>query len=269
MCYYNGVKLLREKFIRLKQIELALEDHPFDNPLLLNGFDYGHSPVLKKSASGDGLELVEMEWGFLPHYITTRLEADKFRYGFKKDNGQFQPPVVTLNATSEEMLRHNKIFREAALSRRCLVLSTGFFEWRHVFPVNKRTGKPLKTPVKYPYRIGLKDKSYFFLAGIWQPWKDVETGEYVETYSIITTAANSLMAQIHNSRQRMPTILTEDLAWEWVFGNLAEEEISAIARFQFPASQLEVCTIAKDFRESAEPEAPFEYKELPAIELKE
>ena len=67
----------------------------------------------------------------------------------------------------------------------------------------QKTGKPLKTAVKYPYHIGLKDKEYFYIAGIWQPWKDVETGEYVETFSVVTTAANKIMEQIHNSKKRV------------------------------------------------------------------
>ena len=81
----------------------------------------------------------------------------------------------------------------------------------------------------------MKDREYFFIAGIWQPWKDTETGEYIETFSIVTTAANKLMERIHNSKKRMPTILTEDLAWEWLFGNPDEERITEIARYQFPA----------------------------------
>ena len=267
MCYYNGIKLERVKFIRLLDIVKPLEDQIFTNKLLLNGFDYGNSPVLKKTDTGNDFDIVEMEWGFLPPYIKTREEATRFRYGYKKENGQFQTPILTLNATSEEMLLPHKIFREAALNRRCLVLSSGFFEWRHVFPLGKKTGKPLKTAIKFPYRIGLKDKEYFFLAGIWQPWKDIQTGEYVETFSILTTIANPLMAQVHNSKKRMPTILPDELAWEWLFGNLSEERIKEIGRFQFPATQMEVCTVAKDFRESPEPEAHFEYKELPELIL--
>jgi len=100
---------------------------------------------------------------------------------------------------------------------------------RHVFPIGKKTGKPLKTAVKYPYHIEVKKQPYFFIAGVWQPLKDVETGVYVETFSVVTTAANQLMQQIYNSKKRMPTILTEDLAWEWLFGNLNEDRISEIA----------------------------------------
>ena len=50
----------------------------------------------------------------------------------------------------------------------------------------------------------------------------------------------------------MPTILTEDIDWEWLFGNIDEERISQIARFQFPAAQMEACTIPQDFMDSLE-----------------
>ena len=267
MCYYNGIKLTQIRKIKLKNFEKSISNYPFLNKDLFNGFDYGTAPVLKRREEEIDFDVVEMEWGFLPTYLKTREEVTRFRFGYKKENGQFQQPFITLNATSEEMLLSNKIFRDAALHRRCLILSTGFYEWRHIFPLGKKTGKPLKTAIKFPYHVGVKNKDYFFMAGIWQPWKDVETGEYVETFSIITTVANPLMAQIHNSRKRMPVILSDDDAWEWLFGNLSEEQISEIGRKQFPAAEMEVCSVAKDFRNSVEPDKEFEYTELPALSL--
>jgi putative SOS response-associated peptidase YedK len=50
----------------------------------------------------------------------------------------------------------------------------------------------------------------------------------VDTCAIVTTQANLFMEQIHNSKKRMPTILTDDLAWEWMFGKLTEKRISEI-----------------------------------------
>jgi putative SOS response-associated peptidase YedK len=267
MCYYNGQKVTRSEFIRLKNLEKVIAKYSFINRDLLIGFDYGKSAVLKRIDGVEDFEIVEMEWGFLPGYIRNREQAARFRTGYKKENGQWQEPILTLNAMSEEMLLPKKMYREAALARRCLILSSGFYEWRHVFPIGKKTGKPLKTAVKYPYHIGVKDREYFYIAGIWQPWTDSETGEYIETLSLVTTAANKLMEQIHNSKKRMPTILTEDLAWEWLFGNLDEQRITEIARFQFPAEQMEACTISKDFRTALEPSAPFAYEDLSALEL--
>lgn len=167
----------------------------------------------------------------------------------------------------EELLLPGKIYREATLKRRCLILSTGFFEWRHIFPLNKRTGEPLKTAIKYPYYISLKNKNYFYMAGIWQPWTDKVTGEYIESFAVVTTKANKLMEQVHNSKKRMPTILNEDLAYEWMFSNLDEQRILEIAASQYPSEEMQACTIAKDFREVIEPTKEFAYEDLPALEL--
>lgn len=274
MCYYNGVKVTKSEFIRLKSIEKIVAKYDFLNRPLHVGFDYNVAPVLKRIDGQEDFDIVQMEWGFLPTpnkwpFIKTREDALKMRHGYKDDKGKFNTPITTLNAVSEEMLLPNKMYRDAALNRRCLVLSTGFYEWRHVFPKNKKTGAPLKTAVKYPHRIKVKDREYFFMAGIWNPWTDSETGEHVETFTIVTTAANSLMKQVHNSKERQPTILTEDLAWEWLFGDLSEDRITEIGKYQFPANEMEVYTIAKDFREALDPTAPFIYPEteVPPLNL--
>ncbi|WP_276482837.1 SOS response-associated peptidase [Paraflavitalea pollutisoli] len=266
MCYYNGVKVTKIEYIRLKQLEKLIANYDFlSNPLHV-GFEYGQHPVLKKKEGEADFELVQMEWGFIPSYIRDRDAAQKMRFGYKDAAGVFHPMITTLNAVSEELLQPRKIYRQAALSRRCLVLSTGFYEWRHVFPVSKKTGKPVKTAIKYPYHISVKDKPYFFMAGIWQPWTDQQTGEYIETFAIITTAANTLMGQVHNSKQRMPTLLPEDLAFEWLLEDLSEERITAIARYQYPAADMEAYSIAKDFREAVDPSEAFAYEDLPALE---
>lgn len=267
MCYYNGQKVTRAEFIRLKQLEKLVAKYDFLNRDLQIGFDYNKNAVLKRQTGTEDFDIVQMEWGFIPNYLKSREDVDKMRHGYKDATGKFHPPITTLNAVSEELLFPGKIYRDAALRRRCLVLSTGFFEWRHVYPLNKRTGQPLKTALKYPYYITLKEKEYFYMAGLWQPWTDKATGEYVESFAIVTTAANKLMEQVHNSKKRMPTILTEDLAYEWLFGEPDEKRISEIAKNQYPAEEMQACTIAKDFREVLEPTKQFAYEDLPALEL--
>jgi putative SOS response-associated peptidase YedK len=272
MCYYNGQKVARAEYIRLKQLEKAIAHYDFLDRDLQIGFDYNLNAVLKPVKDREDFDIVQMEWGFLPDRwfgkpLDTREKIFAFRNGYKDASGKFIPGITTLNAMAEELVQPGKIYKESALNRRCLVLSTGFFEWRHVHRINKRTGKPNKTSEKYPYYITVKDRPYFFMAGVWKPWTDVNTGEYVETFAIVTTAANSLMEQIHNSKKRMPTILNEDLAWEWMFGNPDEKRISEIACTQYPAEEMQACTIAKDFREVLEPAKPFAYEDLPALEL--
>jgi putative SOS response-associated peptidase YedK len=238
---------------------------------LMSGFEYGQYPVLKGAKDNQDFDLVKMEWGFLPDpdkwpFIKTREDAIRMREGYKDEKGKFHPQITTLNATAEEMLLPGKMYRDAALKRRCLVLSSGFYEWRHIYPVNKKSGLPLKTAVKYPYYISLPGKEYFYMAGIYNPWTDLKTGEHVETFAIVTTKANPLMKQVHNSKERMPTILDEDLAYEWLFGEPDEKRISEIARTQFDAGKMNAFTIAKDFRTALDPSAPFDYgDELPPL----
>lgn len=140
-----------------------------------------------------------------------------------------------------------------------------FYEWRHQYRLNKRTGEQLKSADKYPYHIGLKDKKYFFIAALWQSWTDKDTGEIVDTVALVTTEANSLMRQIHNSKKRMPTILSDELAWEWMMEDLSEERIKELATYQISPLEMEASTIGKDFRTSGTPTKAFVYAEVPEL----
>lgn len=260
MCYYNGVKIVKATNIQLGQFEKTIAPLSVMNQTVAVGFDYNLFPVLKANEDKTSFDLVPMEWGFIPQYIPNREALLLFRNGGTDPvSGKFSPPIITLNAIGEELLQ-KPMYKSSALSRRCLVLSSGFFEWQHIYPIGKKTGKPLKTAVKYPYYISVPEQDYFFMAGIWTPWTDKSTGEYVESFSIITTRANALMEKIHNSKKRMPVILNEALATEWLMGNPLPERISAIATYQFPAEKMAAYPLAKDFLSSPDPlkEVPHE-----------
>ena len=270
MCYYNGQKVEHAEFIRLKGLEKLVANYDFLNRSLEDGFAYGNTAVLKPQAGKEDFDLIQMEWGFLPDTwygrpINTRALANEFRRGYTNPSGVFVPGITTLNAMGEELLLPHKIYRQSALERRCLVLSTNFYEWQHVFPKNKRTGQPLKSAIKIPYYITLKDKPYFYMAGIYKPWTDVETGETIETVTIDTTAApeGHIMAKIHNIKKRMATILNEDLAYEWIFDkNMKEKRITEIATTVYPSEEFAVHTIAKDFKTAMDPTEPFVYEDI-------
>jgi putative SOS response-associated peptidase YedK len=87
--------------------------------------------VLKRYPEKEDFDIVQMEWGFIPHYLNTKEDVFKMRNGYKDDSGTYRPPIITLNAVCEELLQPGKIYRDATLKRRWLVLSTGFFEWRY------------------------------------------------------------------------------------------------------------------------------------------
>lgn len=271
MCYYNGQKVSRAEYIRLLELEKAVAAYDFLDQELIEGFSYGQIAVLKPNEGKSDFDIVQMEWGFLPNYLKNRDDVNKMRSGYKDANGKYRPPLTTLNAKGEELLSIDpktgraKMFRDAALKRRCLVLSSGFYEWRHIHGINKRTGLPLKTAEKYPYHIAVRENEYFYIAGIWQDWTDRDTGEVVSTVAIITTEANPLMAQVHNSKNRMPTILPDELAWEWMMEDLPEERITELATHQYDAHEMTAFTIEKDFRRTGTPTAPFVYSEVPEL----
>ncbi|MBA7550790.1 hypothetical protein ES705_43313 [subsurface metagenome] len=82
------------------------------------------------------------------------------------------------------------------------------------------SGKPWRK-IKRPYYINVKDSEAFALAGIYDSWTDRETGEVVNTFSVITTRANPLMEKIHNVKKRMPVILNEEIEKIWIDPDLS------------------------------------------------
>jgi putative SOS response-associated peptidase YedK len=167
-----------------------------------------------------------------------------------------------LNATSEELL--SKMYKDAALKRRCLVPVNHFYEWMHVTVVGK-SGKILKTPEKFPYVISMRNKEEFYLAGIWQPWFDTESKITTNTFAIVTTTANSLMKQIHNSKERMPTILAGDLSEAWLYNDLTDQEILDIANYQVASADMIATPLDKDFLKKARPHERTVYREVPEL----
>lgn len=63
----------------------------------------------------------------------------------------------------------------------------------------------------------------------------------------------------------MPTILPEDLAYEWVMGDLSEERIKQIASYQVPSKEMAAYTIKKDFKSQLNPLESHKFEELPEL----
>jgi len=256
MCYYNGQKVTRSEFIRLKNLEKEVRKYNFLNVGVHNGFNYAPCAILVPSEDGKDFEIVQAEWGYVPGFVKTRAEANIFRAKF-----------TTLNFKSENLFINEagkrSMWADAAKNRRCLVLSTGIVESRHVPRIGKK-GQQLKETIKYPYYITVKGQEYFYMPGLYNEWLDPETSEFVNTVAIGITQANSLMRQVHNSKQRMPTILTEDLAYEWLLGKPEKDRLSTIARTQIPSRLMEFCTIDPSYR-TANEATPREFPELSSL----
>lgn len=74
-----------------------------------------------------------------------------------------------------------------------------FFEWQWQDPMGKK---------KQKYKIAIGQEELFMFAGLWDTWLDVATGELVYTFAVVTTEAQGIMRQIHNTKLRMPLVLT-------------------------------------------------------------
>lgn len=133
-------------------------------------------------------------------------------------------------------------------------------------PTYGKKGQLLKATDKIPYNVGIVGKKYFWFAGIYNDWFDKEVGQWVRTVAFATTAANGIMQQIHNSKKRMPTVLTDELAWEWLMEEPSEDRLTEIALTQIPSKMMVACTIDKDYRYSGEA-TPHEYEGHPALDM--
>jgi putative SOS response-associated peptidase YedK len=132
-------------------------------------------PVVRLDRDTGKRELVPMRWGMVPFWA-------------RDANVSYS----TINAQAET-LSMSETYCDAFKHRRCLVPADGYFEWKKLDVKNRQ-----------PFAIALKDGSMLAFAGIWDRWRDEATDQVLETYSIITTEPNELMATIHS---RMPAIL--------------------------------------------------------------
>lgn len=168
----------------------------------------------------DGYKIKLFEWGVIADYMNTPEKIKEYRSSMA-------------NARSEKMVGDKRSVWHRIRHQRCLVFTTGFFEHRAI-----------GAKKKLPYFIKVKEETVFCFAGLYNysPVPDMETGEMIGTFTIITRPANPLLAKIHNdgpSSNRMPLLLTKELAQQWLKDDLTDNEMGEIVRFEFPEKTLE------------------------------
>lgn len=216
MCFYYSITkksintLVKGKIIKEGQLSL------FDEHYIVNGFEHPRMPVI---TDDNPQEIQYFQWGFMPTRVNSMEEAIGFLNRYN-----------TLNAKAED-IANSKLYRGSFLNRRCLVLCSGFFEWRQV------------KKEKIPYFITLQDDQMFVFAGIWNVTTD-NNGNTVNSYSILTIEANEIMAQIHNTKKRMPLILSPEDANQWLNAALSAEEVSNLIK-PLSSDQFKAHTIRK------------------------
>ena len=206
MCYRTGIskeaKELKEHFgVEFTQPETWNPRHT------INGFEYPKTPIITDDKP---LDIQLGRWALIPHFV--------------KDVKAFRKKSNTLNAKIETVSELPS-YRNS-INRRCLVIVDRFYEYKWLDEKGKQ---------KSLHEITVPDKSIFTLAGLHSKYTDEDTGELIESYTILTTEANTLMAQIHNSAKRMPVVLHKDEENLWLnddalehYYNRSEIELVAV-----------------------------------------
>lgn len=212
MCYRYSISITDFQISEWFEAMAELNRSPIYHA---NGFDFPQMPVITQQEPN---KIQHFSWGLIPGWVKTAEEAQKLK-------------AQTLNARGETIFSKPS-FRNLVQKNRCLVLASGFFEWMTV-------GK-----AKYPFFIHLKNAPLFAFAGLYSGWTDRETGEFIPSFTIITTEANELMAKIHNEKKRMPVILNREQQKEWLNPKLKSEEIEALIK-PYPTEEMEAYAITK------------------------
>lgn len=235
MCFHYS--MTKEK----AEIEIQLQvtwDDEWEPVYHANGFSFPVMPVITLESPR---QVQMFHWGLIPHWVKSMDDANKLR-------------AQTLNARSETVFEKPS-FRSSIMRNRCLVIADGFFEW---MDFQKK---------KYPHHIYLPGHRICCFAGIYAGWADKETGEFIHSFSILTTEANPMMARIHNLKQRMPVIVPPEGYARWLDPALEADDIRRFFH-PYPEDDMAFHTISKRISSRTEnsntPDViqPVEYPEL-------
>jgi putative SOS response-associated peptidase YedK len=204
MCYTYKAPASKKKMVDLFSADLdaAFE---FTEGVKLFGFDHPHAAIIIDKNPNI---ITSGYWGLIPFWAA------------KQDRKEFFKKANTLNAKIETVETLNSY--KSNVDNRCLILAQSFIEYKHV----PTTGTKVD---KQPYEISLPSGDPFAMAGIYS----IVNNE--PTFTILTTEANTLMAEIHNSAKRMPVVMTIDEQKLWLnreklepYKNRSEIELKAV-----------------------------------------
>ena len=203
MCYYVDSSLTKKE---IKEIfKVGYEGKDFEAQTFLNGYSH---PLVAVILDENPTVATAANWGLIPSWAKDRAIQKQ-----------------TLNARIETIAE--KPSYRNNYQNRCLVLVNGFYEWKWMDGKGK---------VKQKHFLTLPNTEIIALGGIYGTWTDPESGEQVTTFSIVTTQANELMTEIHNTKHRMPVVLPRAMEKEWLTDRPIQD-------FAFPNHEAELVAV--------------------------
>jgi len=219
MCFYfsnskRALELANRYGRKTDMLETSAETPRYK----INAFTHPICPVVTEKEN-----IESAKWGLIPAWTKTAAEADKIR-------------KICLNARTETVFDLPS-FRNPILTKRCLIPATGYFEFHH------------QDKSAIPYYIFLKDEEIFSFGGLYETWRNHESGETAQTFTILTVSANKLCAEIHNGGKnpfRMPLIIRREKEDEWLDHTLRRADIKQF--FQpFNTDMMDARPVPNDF----------------------
>ena len=186
MCFHSKQSKSAQKVEKRFDASILNHNH-FLQSENINGFQFLKTPIITNS-NRDVIQ--NYNWGLIPSWAKDT-EIRKF----------------TLNARVETITEKPSFKNN--INKRCLVIADGFYEWKWL---NKSGTKKEKFLITKP------NNELYAYGGIYSEWEDQNTGEIINSYSLVTTAANELMSKIHNIKKRMPVILNKEDESDWLDG---------------------------------------------------
>ncbi len=189
----------------------------FDKPRYhINGFSHPNMLIIPQQKPDI---LAPGVWGIVPDNKEPNEIKPYYKEAVKYGGG--------LNAQSEKLFNHF-IYRNVALTQRCIIPVTGFFE-----PHTSRKKK-------YPFYIHRKDDGIMSLAGIY-----TVIGPYI-TFAILTKKASPLFEKIHNVKKRQPVILDFENEKYWLDESLTKDQVKELMTKTYSEDLLDAYTVSKD-----------------------
>ena len=137
-----------------------------------------------------------MRWGLVPSWWSKPLEELR---------------LATFNARAETV-DTKPFFRGAFKRNRCLMPISGYYEWHYA-------DGPKKPPQPW-YFTAADGSPILTAAGLWDEWTDKQEGKTIRSCTMIITAPNKFVAEVHD---RMPVLLRPDQLDAWLDGSVGKE----------------------------------------------
>ena len=197
-----------------EQIEAEFKIGKLNPKLFAPRYNIAPTQMIPVVLEQSGERIIEsLRWGLIPSWAKDESIGSKM-----------------INARAET-LAEKPSFRDAFKKHRCIIPASGFYEWQ----------KGSKG-AKQPFYFRMKEKQVFGFAGLYEEWLDKETGEQIETFTIITTEANKVLEPIH---ERMPVILKSKDYDQWL--DAKEKDTAKLQKLlaPYPSEEMKSYQVSK------------------------